>query len=91
MMVDAGRGENDVSVSYTHLDVYKRQVAQLSGAVRVYHQTERLYSTTDYREVTLSRFLRDPPHTLQYDHTLTEKMCIRDSICAVCGMPVPRC
>lgn len=53
-------------------DLTADEVAQLSGAVRVYHQTERLYSNTDYREVTLSRFLRDPPHTLQYDHTLTE-------------------
>lgn len=53
-------------------DLTDDEVAQLSGAVRVYHQTERLYSNTDYREVTLSRFLRDPPHTLQYDHTLTE-------------------
>ena len=53
-------------------DLTADEVAQLSGAVRVYHQTERLYSSTAYREVTLSRFLRDPPHTLQYDHTLTE-------------------
>lgn len=53
-------------------DLTADEVAQLSGAVRIYHQTERLYSNTDYREVTLSRFLRDPPHTLQYDHTLTE-------------------
>lgn len=53
-------------------DLTADEVAQLSGAVRVYHQTERLYSNTDYREVTLSSFLRDPPHTLQYDHTLTE-------------------
>lgn len=53
-------------------DLTADEVAQLAGAVRVYHQTERLYSNTDYREVTLSRFLRDPPHTLQYDHTLTE-------------------
>ena len=53
-------------------DLTADEVAQLSGAVRVYHQTERLYSNTDYREVTLSCFLRDPPHTLQYDHTLTE-------------------
>lgn len=53
-------------------DLTADEVTQLSGAVRVYHQTERLYSNTDYREVTLSRFLRDPPHTLQYDHTLTE-------------------
>lgn len=53
-------------------DLTADEVAQLSGAVRVYHQTEHLYSNTDYREVTLSRFLRDPPHTLQYDHTLTE-------------------
>lgn len=53
-------------------DLTDDEVAQLSGAVRVYHQPERLYSNTDYREVTLSRFLRDPPHTLQYDHTLTE-------------------
>ena len=53
-------------------DLTADEVAQLSGAVRVYHQTERLYSNTDYREVTLSRFLRDPPHTLQYDHTLTK-------------------
>lgn len=53
-------------------DLTADEVAQLSGAVRVYHQTERLYSNADYREVTLSRFLRDPPHTLQYDHTLTE-------------------
>lgn len=53
-------------------DLTDDEVAQLSGAVRVYHQTERLYSNTDYREVTLSRFLSDPPHTLQYDRTLTE-------------------
>lgn len=53
-------------------DLTADEVAALDGAVRVYHQTERLYSNTDYREVTLSRFLRDPPHTLQYDHTLTE-------------------
>lgn len=53
-------------------DLTADEVAQLSGAIRVYHQTEHLYSNTDYREVTLSRFLRDPPHTLQYDHTLTE-------------------
>ena len=53
-------------------DLTADEVAQLSGAVRVYHQTERLYSNTDYREVTLSCFLRDPPHTLQYDRTLTE-------------------
>lgn len=58
--------------SYVLDDLTAEEVAQLSGAVRVYHQTERLYSNTDYREVTLSRFLRDPPHTLQYDHTLTE-------------------
>lgn len=58
--------------SYVLDDLTADEVAQLSGAVRVYHQTERLYSNTDYREVTLSRFLRDPPHTLQYDHTLTE-------------------
>lgn len=53
-------------------DLTADEMAQLSGAVRVYHQTERLYSNTAYREVTLSRFLRDPPHTLQYDRTLTE-------------------
>ena len=53
-------------------DLTADEVSQLSGAVRVYHQTERLYSNTDYREVTLSYFLRDPPHTLQYDRTLTE-------------------
>ena len=53
-------------------DLTADEVAQLSGAVRVYLRTERLYSNTDYREVTLSRFLGDPPHTLQYDRTLTE-------------------
>lgn len=53
-------------------DLTADEVAQLSGAVRVYHQTERLYSNTAYRKVTLSRFLSDPPHTLQYDRTLTE-------------------
>lgn len=53
-------------------DLTADEVAQLSGAVRVYHQTERLYSSTAYRKVTLSRFLSDPPHTLQYDRTLTE-------------------
>lgn len=53
-------------------DLTADEVSQLSGAVRVYHQTERLYSDTDYREVTLSYFLRDPPHTLQYDRTLKE-------------------
>lgn len=53
-------------------DLTADEVTQLSGAVRVYHQTERLYSSTAYRKVTLSRFLSDPPHTLQYDRTLTE-------------------
>lgn len=53
-------------------DLTADEVAQLSGAIRVYRQTERLYSNTDYREVTLSYFLRDPPHTLQYDRTLKE-------------------
>lgn len=58
--------------SYVLDDLTAEEVSRMAGAVRVYRQVERLYSDTDYREVTLSRFLRDPPHTLQYDHTLTE-------------------
>ena len=53
-------------------DLTADEVAQLAGAAEVYTESSTLYSNADYREVTLSRFLRDPPHTLQYDHTLTE-------------------
>lgn len=53
-------------------DLTADEVAQLSGAVRVYRQVERLYSDTDHRTITTTHYMSDPDRPLVFDRTITD-------------------
>ena len=56
------------SVSYTHLDVYKRQVDALSELEEIEQAVSRLFNPT-YRFILYSRFLKNVPDSAYVIYT----------------------